>query len=115
MGGVISYNASVKINELGVDKRLIDEFSVVSCQVAEAMAQGIQQKYQTTYAIATTGIAGPSGGTPDKPVGTVWIGIATPDGVFANHYEFGDNRERNIRKTALQVLNLLRKEILSSR
>ena len=64
------------------------------------------------YAIATSGIAGPDGGTPEKPVGTTWIAIASPDEVFAMPYLFGDSRDRNIRRTALQALNLLRKKLM---
>ena len=66
----------------------------------------------TTYAIATSGIAGPDGGSEEKPVGTVWIAVALKDRTVAKKYNFGDNRERNIRVSAITGLNKLRKEIL---
>jgi nicotinamide-nucleotide amidase len=69
-------------------------------------------KFDVDYVIATSGIAGPDGGTNEKPVGTTWIAIASPDGVYATHYLFGDSRERNIRRTSLQALNLLRKKLI---
>ena len=77
------------------------------------MAISLQSRFNADYVIATSGIAGPDGGTPEKPVGTTWIAIAAPDEVFALHYLFGDSRERNIRRTALQAMNLLRKKLLN--
>ena len=65
------------------------------------------------YSISTTGIAGPSGGTEEKPVGTVWIAIAFEDTVISKTFKFGDNRERNIRRSALAALDMLRRELLS--
>jgi nicotinamide-nucleotide amidase len=76
------------------------------------MATAVQKKFNADYAIATSGVAGPDGGTPEKPVGTTWIAIASPGGVTVEHQLFGDNRERNIRRTALQALNLLRKKLV---
>jgi len=111
-GSVVAYSNRAKEDLLYVKKDTLESHGAVSEQVALEMALGARGRFRTDYAIATTGIAGPSGGTPDKPVGTVWIGIATPDGVFAKHFLFGDNRERNIRRTALTALNLLRKELL---
>jgi nicotinamide-nucleotide amidase len=64
------------------------------------------------YVIAVSGIAGPGGGTNEKPVGTTWIAIATPDEVFSKQFLFGDNRDRNIRRAALQALNMLRKNLV---
>ena len=79
------------------------------------MALGVQKLYQTDYAIATSGIAGPNGGTNEKPVGTTWIAIAFPDKtVFTKKYLFGEHRGRNIRKTALTALNQLRKRLIKS-
>ena len=76
------------------------------------MAVSTRALLNVDYVIATSGIAGPDGGTAEKPVGTTWIAIATPDGVFAKQFMFGDSRDRNIRRTALQALNLLRKTLL---
>ncbi|MBE0648289.1 MAG: nicotinamide-nucleotide amidohydrolase family protein [Bacteroidales bacterium] len=112
-GSVVAYSNRSKEDILYVKRDTLESHGAVSEQVALEMALGARGRFRTDYAIATTGIAGPSGETPDKPVGTFWIGIATPDGVFAKHFLFGDNRERNIRRTAVTALNLLRKEILT--
>ncbi len=111
-GSVVAYSNRSKEDILYVKRDTLESHGAVSEQVALEMALGARGRFRTDYAIATTGIAGPSGSTPDKPVGTFWIGIATPDGVFAKHFLFGDNRERNIRRTALTAMNLLRKELL---
>ena len=110
-GSVIAYSNEIKQKELSVSEQNISAHGAVSEAVVVEMAKGIQKKFGTDYAIATSGIAGPDGCTPEKPVGTTWIAIATPKGVQAYHYLMGDDRERNIRKTALQSLNLLRKAI----
>jgi nicotinamide-nucleotide amidase len=110
-GSVIAYSNEVKIRELGVSRQVIDAKGAVSEEVVSQMATGIREKFNTTWAIATSGIAGPDGGTTEKPVGLTWIAIASPEGVSASSYLFGENRERNIRKTALQALNLLRKKM----
>lgn len=74
-GGVVSYDNSVKMNVLGVDGDTLCQFGAVSSQVAEQMATGVARLCKTDIGVSTTGIAGPSGGTPEKPVGTVYIGI----------------------------------------
>ena len=112
-GSVVAYSNEVKMNELNVSEESLKRSGAVSETVVREMAAGIQQKFNTDYAIATSGIAGPDGGTKDKPVGTTWIAIATPKEILSSHYLMGDERERNIRKTALQALNLLRKAILT--
>ena len=76
------------------------------------MAEGGRSALDVDYCIAASGIAGPNGGTEDKPVGTVWIGIAGPNGAFAKKFLFGDQRDRNIERTVLTALNLLRCEVL---
>jgi nicotinamide-nucleotide amidase len=111
-GSIVAYANEVKENELGVKHETLMKFGAVSEEVVKAMANGIRKRFNTDYSIATSGIAGPDGGTPEKPVGTTWIAIATPEKTVAYRYLFGEERERNIRKTALQALNLLRKEIL---
>ena len=115
-GSVVAYSNEIKETELNVRHDSLVQYGAVSEQVVLEMATGIRKKFRTDFAIATSGIAGPEGGTKDKPAGTTWIAIATPEKVFAKHYLFGEreNRERNIRKTALQALNLLRKEISES-
>lgn len=113
-GGVIAYANEVKINELGVDPAIIAAYGAVSQQTAEAMAKGCIRKFSTQYAIAVTGIAGPDGGTPEKPVGTVWIAIATPSMVISRNFLFGDNRMRNIQRTTIAAFDMLRKVMLGT-
>jgi nicotinamide-nucleotide amidase len=74
----------------------------------------LKAKFKTTYAIATSGIAGPGGGSEQKPVGTVWIALASPNGTVAKKYNMGDSRERTILRTSLTSLDILRKELLVS-
>ena len=114
VGSVIAYNVSVKINELQVDEKLIANHSVVSAEVAEAMAKGIQQKFNTAYAIATTGNAGPGKDMTATDVGTVFIAIATPSIVFSREYFFGKPRDKVIQRASNKALELLRKEILKN-
>jgi nicotinamide-nucleotide amidase len=108
-GSIISYSYDIKESELNVSKEVLESEGAVSQPVVEQMAKAIREKYKTDYSIAASGIAGPSGGTEDKPVGTVWIAIATPEKVFSEKFLFGTHRERNIQKTANAALNMLRK------
>ncbi len=113
LGSFITYAESQKTAILGVPQETIEQYNVVSSQVAEAMATGARAKMNTTWAVSTTGIAGPTGGTEEIPVGTVWIGIAGPDGVKSFKFQFGKKRETNILMASNAALNLLRKEIKS--
>lgn len=112
-GSVISYANEVKINELGVSAEILKTAGAVSEACVKQMATGIKQKLNTTYAIATSGVAGPDGGTPEKPVGTVWIAISGPNETIAKQFNMGDNRERTIQRTAIQALDMLRKMLLA--
>lgn len=112
IGSVVSYSNDVKVNELNVNKADIENFGAVSKQIVEQMAVGVKKKLGSDYSIATSGIAGPTGGTSEKPVGTVWVAIATPERVKSKKFNFGNNRERNIRRAALTGLNWIRKEII---
>ncbi len=114
IGSVIAYSYKIKTQELNVDKDLIQKHSVVSVAVTEAMAVGIQKKYGTDYAIATTGNAGPTTDKTDKTVGVVFIAIATPKGVFVEEFFFGKPRQKVIERTTNKSLELLRKEILKN-
>jgi nicotinamide-nucleotide amidase len=114
VGSIVAYQASIKINELNVNADLIKKHSVVSSQVAEAMAKGIQQKFNTTYAIATTGNAGPTADMTDENVGTVFIAIATPSKVYSETFFFGKPREKVIERTSNKALEMLQKEILKN-
>jgi len=112
-GSVVSYSNMAKEIALDVNSKSLEEFGAVSEEVVIEMVKGIQQKFNTDYAIATSGIAGPSGGTEEKPVGTTWIAIATPEKVFTKRFHFGEHRRRNIRRAALAAMNMLRRELLS--
>lgn len=110
-GGVVAYSNEIKNRLLNVPEKMIVEHGAVSQEIAEAMAVGARKALNADYAISTTGIAGPDGGTDEKPVGTVWIGVAGPSGVISKKYIFKHNRERNIIRSAQTALNLLRKLI----
>ena len=94
MGSVVAYDNSVKTNVLGVSPETLNTDGAVSESTVRQMAEGVRTLLHTDYAIATSGIAGPTGGTPDKPVGTVWIAWATPKGTQAQCFHFGAARER---------------------
>lgn len=111
-GSVVAYANEIKANILAVDSRVIEEKGAVSKEVAVAMAKGVRKLMNTDIAVATTGIAGPDGGTDEKPVGTVWIALASEDEVFAKKYNFGDQRERNILWAVQTALNRVRKHLL---
>jgi nicotinamide-nucleotide amidase len=111
-GSVVSYATETKIDVLKIPKAVIDENSVVSEEVAKAMAENVRKLLKTDFAISTTGNAGPSKGDSDADVGTVYIGIATPKGVFAHHFMMGNHRERIVQKTVNKAFELLQKELL---
>ncbi len=111
-GGVVSYANEVKVNSLGVSANSIYAEGAVSKEVVEQMAIGVLKKMDSDYAIATSGVAGPDGGSIEKPVGLVWIAIASKEGIFSKDFKFGDNRERNIERAALTALSFLRKELI---
>ena len=94
MGSVIAYDNSVKTNLLGVSQETLNTDGAVSESTVRQMAEGVRRLLGTDYAIATSGIAGPTGGTAEKPVGTVWIAWATPEGTKAQCFHFGAARER---------------------
>lgn len=110
-GSVIAYANEVKVKSLGVNAVDIEQYGAVSQQVVEQMAVGVQQKMKVDYAIATSGIAGPTGGSEQKPVGTVWIAVATPEGVISKKYQFGKLRDVNIERAAIAGLGMLKVEI----
>lgn len=111
-GTVVSYANAVKRDLLGVQESSLKEYGAVSEQTVSQMAEGAQKALKTDYAIATSGIMGPEGGSPEKPVGTVWIAVAGPKGVRASKHFFRFDRKRNIELTAVTALNLLRKYLL---
>ncbi|WP_353720348.1 competence/damage-inducible protein A [Dyadobacter sp. 676] len=113
-GSVVSYSNALKINLLGVSAETLEAYGAVSEQTAREMAEGARRVLNTTFALSTTGIAGPDGGTPEKPVGTVWIACATPDETFTQLLTLRNNRKINIELTCSYALNLLRKTILKT-
>lgn len=110
-GSVVAYANEVKVNVLGVQATDLEREGAVSETVVLQMAEGVKKLMHTDYAVSTSGVAGPDGGTPEKPVGTVWIGVATPDKTFARKFVFSFTRERNMAKAAVKALELLMMEI----
>jgi nicotinamide-nucleotide amidase len=112
MGGAVSYSYEMKEQMLGVSHNTLWETGAVSEETVREMVEGALRNFATDYAIAVTGIAGPDGGTPDKPVGTVWIAVARKDKTVAKKYVFGNKRIQNIERTAItamvDLLKLLR-------
>ena len=111
-GSIVSYATEVKVNVLGVSQELVDQYSVVSAQVATAMALNVKEILKTDYSIATTGNAGPSKGDSDAEIGTVFIALATPNGVITEEFNFGQPREKVIDRATIKSLEILQKEIL---
>jgi nicotinamide-nucleotide amidase len=113
IGGILSYANQVKMDQLGVSEEILTSEGAVSEACIKAMAQGVQKSLGTTYALATSGIAGPDGGTDEKPVGTVWIALAHPTGVITRKLTLGGTRMQNIYLSSLACVNLLRRYILN--
>jgi nicotinamide-nucleotide amidase len=111
-GSVVAYDNEIKIYELNVSRQNLERFGAVSSEIAEQMAKCIRNRFKTDYGIAVTGIAGPDGGTPEKPVGLVYIALSGPNGTEVIQENFGNDRGRNISRTALTALNMLRKELI---
>jgi nicotinamide-nucleotide amidase len=111
-GSVVSYSNDVKVDALGVNPEDLEKHGAVSKEVVEQMAVGGRKKLKTDFCLSTSGIAGPDGGTDEKPVGTVWIALATAEGVKSELLHLGEHRGRNIRRSALSALNLLRLELI---
>lgn len=111
IGSIIPYKTELKTKILGVPSSLIAEFSVVSIEVAERMAKNCRELFETDYAIATTGIAGPTKGDGNDEVGTVCIAIASPSGIVSEKFSFGNDRYRVIEKTVNKAFEMLLKEI----
>src|SRR5690606_814938 len=109
-GGVVSYATQAKIDVLKVEKSLIDKHTVVSSQVAEAMAMSVRKLFNTDFALSTTGNAGPTKGDSDAEIGTVFIGLATPTGVLSKEFNLGNHRDKVINKAVNKALEILFKE-----
>jgi len=111
MGSVVSYSNRSKADLLGVSFSDINNYGAVSKAVVMQMALGARRKFETDYALATSGVAGPDGGSKEKPVGTVWIAVAGKEGVFAKRFLLEKDRGRNIKRASLAALSMLRRAL----
>ena len=112
-GSVIAYSNEVKTRVLGVKESSVEKNGAVSEAVVMEMARGARDLFGTDFAVATSGIAGPEGGTETKPVGTLWIAVASEKGTIAENRQFGIDRITNIKRFSLAALNLLRVQIIN--
>lgn len=111
LGSVTSYANSVKENVLGVPSKIIEEYGAVSSECVSAMAEGVRRLTGSDYSVATSGIAGPGGGSNQKPVGTVWIGVSSHMGTETFSLRFNSDRKRNIERFSSSALHILLKRI----
>ena len=111
-GCIVSYANEVKMDQLGVSSSILSEFGAVSEACITAMAEGARKVLGATYSLATSGIAGPNGGSTEKPVGTIWIALAHPGGVITRKLQLAGTRIQNIHMTSLAAINLLRRFLL---
>jgi nicotinamide-nucleotide amidase len=110
-GGIIAYSNDVKTTDLNVSPYTLLINGAVSQAVVEQMAEGVRNRYQSDFAVAVSGISGPSGGTDEKPVGTTWIAVASKKRIVSHLHNFGEERGRNMQKAAIAALFMLREEI----
>lgn len=114
VGGVIAYANEAKVHLLGVHQETLDKFGAVSSETVIEMARGVRNTLSADIGISVSGIAGPGGGTPEKPVGTVWIGLSTPKEELARHFHWTGNRldvkEQSARAALMLLLEYLQKE-----
>lgn len=111
LGGAVTYSNALKTTLLGVKPETLDAFGAVSGETAREMAEGALTRFGSTYAVAITGIAGPGGETPGKPVGTVWVAVASAKHTETRRFSFGSRREQNIERAAVSALTELLKLI----
>ncbi len=112
-GSVVAYANSIKTDLLGVQNELIKQYGAVSEQVVRMMSEGARKLFNTDYSVATSGIAGPGGGSEDKPVGRVWISVSSEECTVTEKQTFSNDRSINIERFSRAALNLLRKQIIS--
>jgi nicotinamide-nucleotide amidase len=110
-GGAVTYSNQLKMSVLGVLPETLDIFGAVSEETVKEMAMGAIANFKTDYAISVSGIAGPDGGTESKPVGTVWIAVASKRGVATRLFQFGNRRAQNIERSAVAALSMLLNEL----
>jgi len=111
--GIVAYSNESKVQLLGIARAYIEAHGAVSKEVAEAMAKGIRTLAKTSIGLSTTGIAGPTGGTPEKPVGLVWVGYTDERGTLALRFAFGDQRLRVKERASQAALELVRRKVLA--
>lgn len=111
-GSTVTYATPTKTKVLGVPAEVIEKHGVVSQEVVERMATGVRDLMEADFGVATTGVAGPSGGTEENPVGTVWIGLATPIGVVSQRFNFGKDRENIINRATIAAYEMLRQQLI---
>lgn len=111
VGSVVAYDNSAKKNILGIDDGTLREQGAVSEPVARAMAEAARERFKASYGVGITGIAGPGGGSEAKPVGTVWCGVAGPEGSTAYHFHFEGDRDEIRREAAVRALEELKRAI----
>lgn len=107
LGGVVAYAYEAKVAMLGVDWDTLHQFGAVSEQIALQMARGARKALHGDIAVSVTGIAGPGGGMPNKPVGLTWVGLSTPTGEWAQHYIWNGNRDENKMSSARAALEMV--------
>ncbi len=112
-GTAVTYATPMKTKVLGVPAELIEKHGVVSQKVVESMAESVRNLMEADFGVATTGVAGPSGGTEENPIGTVWIGLASPSGVVSKRFNFGKDRENVINRATIAAYEMLRECILT--
>jgi len=115
IGSVVAYSNNIKEKILGVKAESLAKYGAVSEQVVSEMAAGVLRHFNTDYSVATSGIAGPDGGTIEKPVGLVWIAAGSRNKIITGKFNFGDQRDTNIQRASLTALNMLRKLILNKK
>ncbi|MFM9005764.1 MAG: CinA family protein, partial [Flavobacteriales bacterium] len=107
-GALLTYSNDLKVKVAQVNAQTLEKYGAVSEQVALEMAANGRRILGVDYCLSTTGVAGPTGGTPEKPVGLVWVGLSGPSGTTAKRFQFGDERQRNLEMTVLGAMNWLR-------
>ena len=111
-GTAVTYATPMKTKVLGVPAEVIEKHGVVSQEVVERMATGVRDLMEADFGVATTGVAGPSGGTEETPVGTVWIGVASSKGVVSKCFNFGKDRENVINRATIMAYEMLRQQLI---
>lgn len=111
-GTAVTYATPMKTKVLGVPAAIIEQCGVVSQEVVEGMASGVRNLMESDFGVATTGVAGPGGGTEENPVGTVWIGVASKEGVVSKRFNFGKDRENVINRATIMAYEMLREQLI---